>query len=191
MFLSHSTETYHGGTLLCFRKILVLKTLRNKKRDWYHVFPSKIYFFHSTKKLRRGTLLSFRKFLVSKNFNDKGGGCYDDFLSTVYCLTVPKQFVGKRFLFSEKFWHRKSFCIREGGGRYRIFFNSIVAHSTETFRSWTLLCFRKNPASKVFLDWRGVGHFSFDCFLSIIVTELFVGEPFSVQLISGIEKSYA
>ena len=52
-----------------------------------------------------------------------------------------------------------------------------------------MLCFRKFPVAKKFMDKRGGEYQDFlsNIFLSHI-TENFVKEPFSVSLISGIEK---
>ena len=43
-----------------------------------------------------------------------------------------------------------------------------------------VVCFRKLPVAKKFMDKRGVS-----------VPKNFLGEPFSVSLLSGIEKFYA
>ena len=65
---------------------------------------------HKAEKFRRGALLCFRKFLLSKNVKDKGGGRgYQDFPSKTFCLTVPKFFVREPFSVSlisgiEKFY---------------------------------------------------------------------------------------
>ena len=64
---------------------------------------------HSAEKFRRGTLLCFRKFLLSKNVRDKRGGEYQDFPSETICLTVSKVFVREPFSVSlisgiEKFY---------------------------------------------------------------------------------------
>ena len=55
-----------------------------------------------------------------------------------------------------------------------------------------MLCFRKFPVAKNFMDKKGGGSmtiFSQNFFGSL--PKIFVGEPFSVSLISGIEKFYA
>ena len=55
-----------------------------------------------------------------------------------------------------------------------------------------MLCFRKILLTKKFMDKREgeESRFSFD-FFCLRVPKKFVGEPFSVTLISGIEKHYA
>ena len=42
-FLSHSAEKIRRGTLLCFRKFLVLKNVRDKRGGGYHDFLSKLF----------------------------------------------------------------------------------------------------------------------------------------------------
>ena len=54
-----------------------------------------------------------------------------------------------------------------------------------------MLCFGKFPVAKRFMDEKGgVSKFCVEKFLSHSA-EKFVGEPFRVSLISGIEKFYA
>ena len=43
IFLPHSTENLRRGTLLCSRKILVSKIVRNKGGGEYHNFPSNFF----------------------------------------------------------------------------------------------------------------------------------------------------
>ena len=38
---SHGDEKFPRGTVLCFRKVVVLSILRNKRRGGHHVLPSK------------------------------------------------------------------------------------------------------------------------------------------------------
>ena len=42
-FLSHRTETFRRGTLLCFRKCLVSKNVSDQRGAGYHNFPSKLF----------------------------------------------------------------------------------------------------------------------------------------------------
>ena len=54
-----------------------------------------------------------------------------------------------------------------------------------------MLCFRKFLVAKKFMDEkRGVSKNSVEIFC-VTVPKLFVGEPFKLSLISGIEKIYA
>ena len=54
-----------------------------------------------------------------------------------------------------------------------------------------MLCFRKTPLAKKFMDNRRAGeHQDFPSkFFCVTMPKILVGEPFSVSLISGIEKS--
>ena len=55
-----------------------------------------------------------------------------------------------------------------------------------------MLCFRKVPVTKNFMDQKGGGVSNFlSKIFCLTKPKNFVGEPFSVSLISGIEKFYA
>ena len=55
----------------------------------------------------------------------------------------------------------------------------------------SVLCFRKFPVAKKFMDERGeVSRFSSKIFC-LTAPKKFVGEPFRVSLVSGVEKLYA
>ena len=73
--------------------------------------------------------------------------------------------------------------------------DNLLSHSTEKLRTGTFLCFTKFLVSKKFMDKRGGGGREYHDFLSKIfcltVPKIFVGEPFSVSLTSGIEKIFA
>ena len=61
-FPSHSTKKFRRGTLFCFGKIPLSKNLRDKRRGWYHIFLSKLFYLTVPKNFP-GETLSF-----SKNF---------------------------------------------------------------------------------------------------------------------------
>ena len=93
--LSHSTESFRRGTLLCFRKFWVSKNFMPKRG--ISRFSVENLLSHSTEIFRRGTLLCcFRKFPAAKKLMDKKG-VYQDFPSKICCLTVSKFFVGESF----------------------------------------------------------------------------------------------
>ena len=73
--------------------------------------------------------------------------------------------------------------------------DNLLSHSTEKLCRGTFLCFTKFLVSKKFMDKRGGGGREYHDFLSKIfcltVPKIFVGEPFSVSLTSGIEKIFA
>ena len=72
---------------------------------------------------------------------------------------------------------------------------NLWSHSTEKFCWRTLLCFTKFLVSKKLMDKRGEEGGSFSIFVhnffSLTVPKTFVGEPYSVSLISVMEKFYA
>ena len=68
--------------------------------------------------------------------------------------------------------------------------NVFLSHSTNTFRTGTLLCFGKFPVSKKITEKSGMSPFSVENFL-LHSTENFVGEPFRVSLITDLGKLYA
>ena len=56
-FSSHSAEKFRRGTLLCFRKFLLSKNVRNKREGGgVSRFSVKIFSSYSAEKFRRGTL---------------------------------------------------------------------------------------------------------------------------------------
>ena len=113
IFLSHSTEKLRRGSLLCSRKILRSKSVRDKRGGEYHNFPSKLLCFTVPKKFVGE---SFSVSLISnvEKIWIRGRRRYCDFPSKPFCLTVPKNFVGDPFCVPEKFWYRKTLRTREG-----------------------------------------------------------------------------
>ena len=71
--LSHISEEFRRGTLLCSRKILVSKLFRDK--NWGRVSHPflKIVVSRNTESFGRVTFLCFRKSRVSNNFMPKSG----------------------------------------------------------------------------------------------------------------------
>ena len=107
----------------------------------------------------------------------------------IFCLAVPKNFVEEPFSVSLISGIGKILCFR---GLCHDFPSKIfLSHSAETFRRGTLLC----CVSENFW-WRKSlwirGRWKYQNFLSksfcLSVPKNFVGEPFSVSLISGIGK---
>ena len=71
---------------------------------------------------------------------------------------------------------------------------NLLSHSTEKLRRGTLLCFTKILVSKKFMDKTGGGGcITIFCqiFSCLTLPKDFVGEPFSVSIISGIERFHA
>ena len=77
--------------------------------------------------------------------------------------------------------------------RFSIFCQKFFLSNAEKFRRGTLLCSRKVLVSKIVRHKRGGQESQFppSKFLCFTVPKIFVGEPFIVSLISGIESFYA
>ena len=78
----------------------------------------------------------------------------------------------------------------KGGGVSRFSFEKILSHSTEKFRRVFLSCFISFGYRKGLDKKGGVSRYSVEVFC-FTVPKKFVGEPFSVSLILGVEKFYA
>ena len=96
IFLPHSTENLRRGSLLCSRKRLVSKNVRDKRGGEYHTFPSKFFCFTVPRSFV-GDSFSASLFSGIEKFWIRGGKKYRDFPSKVFCLTMPKVFVGESF----------------------------------------------------------------------------------------------
>ena len=117
---------------------------------------------------------------------DKGGG-YQEFPSKIFCPNAEKYRGGLLFSVSlisgtEKCWGRR-------GRDSRFSVEIVLFHSTETFPRGTLLCCVSENFRQRNSFWIRGGYQEFPsktfCFT---VPKNFVGESFSVSLISGIEK---
>ena len=161
------------------------------KRGEYEDFPSKIFCL-TLPKIFGGE--SFTVALISgteKVWRRWEG--YQDFPSKIFRLTVPKIFLGEFFTVAVisgtgKVW------IRKGEGSIKIFHQKIfLSHSAENFRRGILYCC-SNFGYRKSLDKKGGGGEYQDIpskIFCLTVPKKFVGESFSVSLISGIEKFYA
>ena len=75
------------------------------------------------------------------------------------------------------------------GGLSKFSVENFLSQSAEKIRRGTLLCFRKFRVPKIVRDKRRGGYHDFlSKLFCLTVPKKFVGEPFSVSLISGIEK---
>ena len=72
-FFFSNAEKVRWETILCSRKILVSKIVRDKRRGKYHNFPSN-FFCLTVPKIFVGNLLVFHSFRLSKNFGLEGRG---------------------------------------------------------------------------------------------------------------------
>ena len=66
--LSHSSEEFRRGTLLCSKKILVSKFFRDKNWGRLSRLFLEIVVSRKTESFGRGTILCFRNSRVSNNF---------------------------------------------------------------------------------------------------------------------------
>ena len=73
-------------------------------------------------------------------------------------------------------------------GKSRFLKENLLSHSTEELRKGTLLCFTKFVVTKKFTDKRGDYQDFASKVFCLTVPTTFVGEFFSVSIISGIEK---
>ena len=78
-------------------------------------------------------------------------------------------------------------------GKSRLSKENFLSYCAEKLCRGTLPCFTNFLVSKRFMDKRGRReyHDFSSNFFCLTVPKIFVGEPFSVSLISGIEKFYA
>ena len=146
--LSHSTESFPGGTLMRFLKVWSIEKFM--PRRGISRFSRESLYSHSTENLRRGTLLGFTKLRRSKSFMDEGETWRDEV---------------------------SRFSVKE-----------ILSHSAEKFHR-TQQCFINfgYPKRKEIREGELESRFSME-FIFLTVATNFAGVPFSVSLISGIEK---
>ena len=141
-YFSHCTETFHWGTLLCFRKNLLSKKFGARERERERERERGVARLsvendssHGTGTFRAETLLCFSKLFVSKNVREMRG--YLDFLSKLFCLKAPKQCVEEPFCVSENLCYRKMLEIREGVSQFSVEF--VLSHSTKILRKGSLV----------------------------------------------------
>ena len=114
IFLSHITDKHRRGNLLCSRKILVSKNVRDKRGGENRNFPLKVYCFTVPNKFV-GERFSVSMISGIENFYaSEGYVTISDFVSKFFCFSVPINFVGATFCVAEKVWYRKMLGTREG-----------------------------------------------------------------------------
>ena len=99
-----SSETFRRGTLLCFRKFLILKNVDVNKGGGHHD-PRQFFWLTVPKKIV-GEPFWVSEVLQSKNFMHRRGKGFT-FSAGSFCLTVPKRFVDEPFCVSEIFYVEK------------------------------------------------------------------------------------
>ena len=139
-FSSHSANKFRRGTLLCFRKFLLLKNHRDKRGGSIKIFRRR-FLVSQCRIFSQGNPSVFHYFPISKNFMPMrriSRFSIENLLShsikkfrrgTVLCFT--------KFLVSKKFMDKRGG--REGGS-ITIFCQTILSHGAEQFRRGTLCC---------------------------------------------------
>ena len=112
-FSFHSVEKFRQRTLLCFRKFLLSKNVRDKRGGGYHDFPSKTFCL-TVPKIFVGETFSV-SFISGIEKIYAYEGKITIFQLKICCLTAPKNFVGEPFCVSQNFWYRKNLWIRGRG----------------------------------------------------------------------------
>ena len=97
---SYIEEKFRRRKLL-FQKNSDFEKNSGKRRRRVSGFSVKNFFPHNAETFRGGTLLCFRKFLVSRKVRNRRRRRYHNFPSNVLCLTVPNRFVGEPFSVSQ------------------------------------------------------------------------------------------
>ena len=122
--------------MLCFRKFLVAKKIMDKREGKVSRFPSKVFCL-TVPKNAVGEPFSLSLTSGIEKIWMRGWGSCQDIPLKIFCLTVPKNFVGQPFRVS-LISSIKNFYASEG--YVTIFCRNFLSHSSEKFRSRTLLC---------------------------------------------------
>ena len=153
--LSHSSENFRRGTLLCFTKFLMSKKIIDKRGGRVSRFSVEKSLSHSADKFRGITLLGFQRILVSKSFKQKRGQLHG-FVEKFFYLTIPKKIrQGTILCFRKLLVGKNILWIRRGV--YHDIPWKFLSHCTEIIHWRTLWCFRRIPLSKLFMHRRGRG----------------------------------
>ena len=118
--------------------------------------------------IRSGILYCFINLGYRKSLDKTGGrGSFEIFRRIFFCLTAPENFVGNHLVF-QKFSDSEKFHASEG--YVTIFCGKIIVlhYRNISKRNLFVLCIRKFPVVKKFLDNRGCGvsRYSVENFLS-------------------------
>ena len=136
--------------------------------------------------------------IYGKEQGREGGREYQDFPSEFFCHQSRKNLWGE-ILVLLLFRVSKNVRYKRGGikiFRQNFFVSVPKKFGAKKFRRGTILCFTKFLVSKIFMEKSGgvedggsITIFRQNFLVS--VPKKFVGEPFSVSLSLGLEKSYA
>ena len=128
--LSHSADEIRRRTLLCFERILVSKSFKQRRGEASR-FCRNFFLSHRIEKTWPGNHSVFHKISGREKYSmDKRGWGVITIFCRSFCLTVPKYFIGEHFGVSENFFYRKFSCI--GGGGASRFCRNFLSHRTET-----------------------------------------------------------
>ena len=131
--MSHSTESYRRGTILCFRNFRLSKKFVPK---WgTSRFSTEKFLSHTAEIVCRGTILTVNSFGYRKNFCLRG--LCRDILAKFFSFIVPENIVGEAFFVPQSFWYRK--CMDKRRGVPKISVEIFLSHVAEKFRRGTIL----------------------------------------------------
>ena len=139
--LSHSTESFRTGTILCFRKFRVSKNFMPERG--ISPFSIENLLSDSTEKLCRGTVLCFTKFLVSKKNMDKRGAGREgvsQFSVENFLSHSAETFRRGEFFSVSLISGIEKFYASEGYVTIFDFLSNFSCLTAEKFGRWTLLC---------------------------------------------------
>ena len=150
--ISLNSDKIRRSTLLCFERILVSKSFKQRRGEALR-FCRIFFYLTGPQKLRQGTILCFRKFLVGKNFLWIRGGisrfCVEVFVTQYRNNSLENTLVFQKNSFIE------NFHAQEGGITA---FRNFLSHRTET-KSFVKepFCFPENFwYRKKFMDKSGL-----------------------------------
>ena len=133
--MSHSTEKFHRGIHLCFRKYLVSKKLKEERVREYQDFPSKNFCLAVPKNFV-GESFSASLFSGIKKFyaSERGEGVSRFSVEIFVSHGAEKFRSGESFSVSLILGYRKILCLREGEGVSRFPVERFLSHGAEKFR---------------------------------------------------------
>ena len=174
------------------RKFSLSKKFRDQKISCigggHHGFVEN-FCFTIPKNFVRNPFCVAEKILASKIFMLKRGGGVSRLSVEIVTSYSSQTFRRGSLLCFGKFPVSKNIMHKSGTSRFSV--ENLLFHSTKKIRRGTNLCFRNFLLSKKFLDKRWECHDFSSQIFCFTEPENFVGEPFSVSLISDLEKFHA
>ena len=140
-------------SVLCFRKLLVAKKFMDKKEGGVTIFSVDNFSSESAEKFRRRTHQSFINFGYRKGLNERVGGSVKIF-RLKFLVSLPKNFVGEPFSLSLNSSIERIYASEGYVTIIRLIF--FVSQCRKiSYSNPSVLCFRKFPVAKKFMDKRG------------------------------------